>query len=87
MECEVKQALGSITKNKASGGDEITDELQKILKDDTVKVLPSIRFKLGKLSTGHRTGKGPFSFLSQRKSMLKNVHTALQLHSFHILAR
>ena len=41
--CEVKWALGSITKNKASGGNEITAELQKILKDDTVKVLHSIR--------------------------------------------
>ena len=38
LECEVKRALGSITTNKASGGDEIPAELRKILKDD-VKVL------------------------------------------------
>ena len=38
LECEVKWALGSITRNKASGG----DELLQILKDDTVKVLHSI---------------------------------------------
>ena len=40
--CEVKWALGSIIKNKASGGDEISLELFQILKDDAVKVLPSI---------------------------------------------
>ena len=42
LECEVKWALGSITRNKASGGDGIPVELFKILKDDTVKVLHSI---------------------------------------------
>ena len=39
MECEVKWALGSITTNKASGGDGIPAELFQILKDDAVKVL------------------------------------------------
>ena len=42
LECDVKWALGSITKNKASGGDEIPAELFQILKDDAVKVLHSI---------------------------------------------
>ena len=42
LECEVKWALGSITMNKASGGDGIPVELFQILKDDAVKVLPSI---------------------------------------------
>ena len=42
LECEVKSALGSITMNKASGGDGIPVELFQILKDDAVKVLPSI---------------------------------------------
>ena len=41
-ECEVKWALESITTNKASGGDGISVELFQILKDDAVKVLPSI---------------------------------------------
>ena len=41
LECEVKWALGSITRNKASGGDGIPVELFKILKDDAVKVLHS----------------------------------------------
>ena len=43
--------------------------------------------KFGKLSSGHRTGKGQFSFQSQRKAMPKNVQTAIQLSSFHMLAR
>ena len=42
LECEVKWALGSITTNKDSGGDEIPAELFQILKDDAVKVLHSI---------------------------------------------
>ena len=42
LECEVKWALGSITANKASGGDGIPVELFQILKDDAVKVLHSI---------------------------------------------
>ena len=41
LECEVKWALGSITVNKASGGDEIPAELFQILRDDAVKVLHS----------------------------------------------
>ena len=42
LECEVKWVLGSITMNKASGGDGIPVELFKILRDDGVKVLHSI---------------------------------------------
>ena len=42
LECKVKRALGSITKNKASGGDGIPVELFQILKDDAVKVLHSV---------------------------------------------
>ena len=42
LECDVKWALGSITTNKASGGDGISVELFQILKDDAVKVLYSI---------------------------------------------
>ena len=42
LECEVKWALGSITTNKASGGDGIPLELFQILKDDAVKVLHSV---------------------------------------------
>ena len=39
--------------------------------------------KCGKLSSGHRTGKGQFSFQSQRKAMPKNAQTTAQLHSSH----
>ena len=48
LECEVKWALGSITKNKASGGDGISAELFQILKDDAAKVLYSIGQKIWK---------------------------------------
>ena len=85
LECEVKWDLGSITMNKASGGDGIPVELFQILKDDAVKVLHSNASKFGKLSSGHRTGKGQFSLQSQRKAMLKNAQTTSQLHSSHML--
>ena len=48
LECEVKWALGSITINKASGGDGIPVELYQILKDDAMKVLHSICQKMWK---------------------------------------
>ena len=41
--------------------------------------------KFGKLSSGHRIGKGQFSFQSQRKAMPRNVQTTAQLHSPHTL--
>ena len=81
LECEVKWALKSITMNKASGGDGIPAELFQILKDDAVKVLHSICQQIWKThSSGHRTGKGQFSFQSQRKAMPKNAQTTAQLH-------
>ena len=43
--------------------------------------------KFGKLSSGHRTGKGQFSFQSQRKQMPKNAQTTTQLHPSHTLAK
>ena len=75
LECEVTWALGSITMNKASVRDGILVELFQILKGDAVRVLHSNASKLGKLSSGHRTGKVPFSFQSQRKAMPKNAQT------------
>ena len=83
LECEVTWALQSITTNKASGGDGIPVELFQILKDDAVKVLHSICQQIWKLSSGHRTGKGQFSFQSQKKAMPKNAQTIAQLHSSH----
>ena len=84
LECEVKWALGSITMNKASGGDGIPVELFQILKDDAVKVLWKQR-QIWKLSSGHSPGKGQFSFQSQRKAMPKNAQTTTQLHSSRML--
>ena len=43
--------------------------------------------KFGKLSSGHRTGKGQFSFQSQRKAMPKNAQTTAQLHSSYTLVK
>ena len=43
--------------------------------------------KLGKLSNSHRTGKGQFSFQSQRKAMPKKVQTPAHLHTSHMLAK
>ena len=77
LEYEVKWALESISMNKTSGGDRIPPELFQILKHDAVKVLHSICQQLGKLSSGHRTGKGQFSSQSQRREILKNVQTTL----------
>ena len=87
LECKVKWALGSITTNKAGEGDGIPVELFQILKDDTVKVLRSICQQTGKLSSRHRTGKGQFSFQSQRKAMPKNAQTTAQLRSSHTLVK
>ena len=57
MECEVKWVLGSIAVNKASASDRIPAELFQILKDNAIKVLIQYVSKLGKLSSGYRTGK------------------------------
>ena len=51
LECEVKWALGSVTTNKASGGNGIPTDLFQILKDDAVKVLHSVCQQFGKLSS------------------------------------
>ena len=96
LECEVKWALKSITTNKASGGDGIPVGLFQILKDDAVQVLQYAALcssavqcasKYGKFSSGHRTGKGQYSFQSQRKEMPKNAQTTTQLHSSHTLTK
>ena len=87
LEWEVKWALESIIINKASGGDRIPVELFQILKDDATKCCTQYARKFGKLSSGHRTEKGQFSFQSQRKAMPKNAQTTAQLHSSHILVK
>ena len=82
LECEVKWALGSIAMNKASGGDGIPVELFQILKDDAVKVnCTQYVSKFGKLSSGHRTGKGQFHPNPKRQCqrMLKLLHNCTHL--------
>ena len=61
LECEIKWALGSITVNKACGGDRIPVELFQILKDDVVEMV-QYDSKFGNFSNGHRTEKGQCSF-------------------------
>ena len=82
LECEVKWALGSITTNKASGGDGIPVELFQILKDDAVKVLHSIFQQIWK--TAVATGLEKASFHSNPKErqcqrMLKRPHNCTHL--------
>ena len=71
LEYEVKWALGSITMNKASGGDGILAELFQTLHDDAVKVLHTHVSKFRKLSSGHKAGNSQFLFQSQRKGNAK----------------
>ena len=87
LECEVKWALGNITRNKASGGDGMSVELFQILKDDAMKVLHSIFQQIWKTQQWLQDWKGPFSFQSQRKAMSKNAQTTAQLHSSHMLVK
>ena len=87
LECEVKWALESITTNKASEGDRVPVVLFQTLKDDAVKALHSICQQIWKLSSGHRTGKGQFSFQFHRRAMPKNAQTTAQLQSSHILVK
>ena len=84
--CEVKWALGSITTNKANGGDGIPAELFQILKDDAIKVLHSICQHIWKTQQWPQDRKSHFSFQSQR-AMPQNVQTTTQLHSFQMLAK
>ena len=87
LESEVKWTLGSITTNKAGGGDGIPVELIQVLRTMLSKCCPQYACKFEKLSSGHRTGKCQFSFPSQRKVMPKNAQATEQLQSSHRLAK
>ena len=87
LNCKVKWGLGSITTNKASGGDGIPVELFQILNGDVVKVLHSICQQIWKTQQWPQTGKGQVSFQSQRKAMPKNAQTIAPLPSSHRLAK
>ena len=88
LECEVKWALGSITTNKASGGDGIPIELFQILKDDAVKVLHSICRQIWKTQQQLQNWKRSVFILIPKKGNSKecsNYHT--QLYSSHMLVK
>ena len=87
LESEVKWALGSITTNKASGGDGIPVELFQILKDDALKVLHSICQQTWKTQQWPQDCKRSVFMQSLRKEMPKNVQTTAQLYSSHTLAK
>ena len=84
LECEVKWALGSITTNKASGGDGIPVELFQILEDDAVKVLHSICQQIWKTQQWPQDWKRSVFIPIQRNTMRKNAQTTSQLHSSHM---
>ena len=82
LESEVKWALGSITTNKARGGDGIPAELFQILKDNAVKVLHSICQQIWKTQQWPQDWKRSVFI-----PIPKNVQTIAQLHSSHTLAK
>ena len=82
LEYEVKGALGNITMNKASGGDEIPFELFQILKDDAVKVLHSVCQQIWKTQQWPHSWKRSVFIL-----IPKNVQTIEWLHSAHMLVK
>ena len=86
LECEVKSALGSITMNKASGGDGIPAELFQILKDDALLVLHSICQQIWKTQQWPQDWKRSVFIPVPRKAMPNIVQTTTQLHSSHTLA-
>ena len=87
LECEVKWALGSITMDKANGGDRIPAELFQLLKDDAVEVLHSICQQIWKTQQWPQDWKRSVFIQSQRKAMPKNAQTTAQLHSSHMLVK
>ena len=87
QEATLRTLYGITAANKSSGGDGIPAELFKFLKDNAIKVLHSICQQIWKTSSGHRTGKGQFSFQFQGKAMQKNAQTTAQLHSSNMLVK
>ena len=87
LECEVKWALESITKNKASGGDGIPVELFQILKDDAVKVLHSMCRQIWNTQQWPLDWKMSVFIPISKKSNAKNAQTTAQLYSSHMLVK
>ena len=87
LQCKVKWALGSITTNKASGGDGIAAELFQILKDDAVKVLYSICQQIWETQQWPQDWKRSVFIPITKKGNVKECSTTTQLHSPHMLAK
>ena len=87
LEWEIKWALGSITTNKASGGDGIPVELVQILKDDGVKVLHSICQQIWKTQQWPQDWKRSVFIPIPNKGNAKNAQTTTQLHLSHMLVK
>ena len=89
LECEIKWALGSITMNKASGGDGIPVELFQILKDDAVKVLHSISQQIWKTQQWPQDWKRPVLIPIPKKGNAKECSNyltiALILHASMVM--
>ena len=73
--------------NKASGGEEISTELFKILKDDAVKVLHQCQESWKTQQCPQNWKRSVFIIIPQKRAMPKKVQTIVQLLSFHMLAR
>ena len=87
LECKVKWALRASLQTKLVEVMEFQLSCFKSWKMMLCKCCTQYATKFGKLSSGHRTGKGQFSFQSQRKAMPKNAQTTPQLHSSHTLVK
>ena len=87
LESEVKWALGSITTNKASGGDGIPVELFHIPKDISMKVLYSICWQIWKTKQWPQDWKMSVFISVLKKGNAKECSKSTQLHSFHMLAK
>ena len=91
LECEVKQALGSITMNKASGGNGIPVELFQILKDDAVNVLHSICQQIQKTQQWPQDWKRSVFILILKKGNAKEFSiyhtTALISHANQVMLK
>ena len=87
LEREVKWALGSITTNKASGGDGMPVELFQILKDDAVKVLHSICQQIWKTQQWPQDWKRSVFIPIPKKDNVKECSNTAQLHSSHTLVK
>ena len=85
LECDVKWALGSITTNRANGGDEIPAELFQILKVNSVKILHTIYQQIWKTQQWPQNWKKSIFIPIPKKGNAKEYSKYRTLHLFHML--